>query len=168
MKINFFPESNHLDYIKAALEYEMIWKKNGKKILTLIKKYSGLNFKTKTINALTYGDISYSSPLILESNLPKNIKEGVLVHELLHRLLAENDYYLPNKNFTIEVHRIINLILFDIWEELFGYKKAKNNQKHEIGYGCLDYKKAWNWALSFPKEQRREKFEEMKLKYQKK
>jgi len=168
VKINFYPESNKKDYIKAALEYKKIWGKDGKKILELIEKFSGQKFKTKEITALTYGDISYSVPLTLESNLLKNIKEGVLIHELLHRLLVENEYYLPNKNFTEEIHRVIDLVLFDIWEELFGKKQARENMDHEIGYGCPDYKRAWKWALSFSKEERRKKFEQMKLKYQKK
>ncbi len=165
MKINFYPESNNRDYIKAALEYKKIWKKDGIKIIKLIGKYSGQKFKTKEINALTCNQVSYSSPLLLESGLTKNIKEGVIVHELLHRLLVENNYRLPNKNFTENVHRIIDLILFDIWVELFGEKLAKENMKHEIGYGCLDYKKAWDWALSFSKEERTKEFEKMKRKY---
>jgi hypothetical protein len=168
VKINFYPESNKKEYTKAVFEYRKIWNKDGKKILKLIEKYSNQQFEVKEINALIYNDISYSIPLTLESDLSKNIKKGVIVHELLHRLLVENNYYLPNENFTEEVHKIIDLILFDIWVELFGEKHAKENIEHEIGYGCLDYKKAWDWAMGFLKGERQKKFEEMKLKYQKK
>lgn len=168
LQINFYPESDKEKYIKAAKEYQLIWKNDGKTIVELIEKYSGINFKTKIINAVTFDDVSFSIPMKLESSLTYDQKKGTLVHELLHRLLNDNKYLIPmEKDFTEKIHRMIDLILFDIWTDLFGKDKAKENMDHEIGYGCLSYKNAWEWALSFSKEDRKTKFEEMKLKYQK-
>jgi hypothetical protein len=168
LKINFYPESDKKEYIKAAKEYKVIWKNDGKTIVRLIEKYSGMNFKTKIINAVTSDNISFSIPMTLESNLNHDQKKGTLAHELLHRLLVDNNFWFKkNKNITEIVHKIIDLILFDIWTDLFGESKAKENINHEISYGCLDYKNAWEWALSFSKEDRKNKFKEMKLKYQK-
>ena len=46
LQINFYPESNKEEYIKAAEDYKDIWEKDGQKISKLIEKYSGLIFKT--------------------------------------------------------------------------------------------------------------------------
>ncbi len=167
LQINFYPESDKKEFVKAAAEYQKIWEKEGQKIVKAIEKYSGLTFKTKVINALTFEGISYSSPLQLNSSYNPSRKEGTLVHELIHRLLVENNFWLPEENFLEEVHKIIDLILYDIWVELLGEKGAKDNKEVEIGYGNPAYKKAWDWALSFPKEKRAKKFQEMRTKYQK-
>lgn len=166
-QINFYPESDKNKYFKAVEEYKIIWQKNGEKVVELIEKYSGMNFKTKMINAIIFDEISYSVPLQLEYYLSNNQKVATLVHELTHRLLMENGYLLPRKDFTKEIHKIIYLILFDIWTDLLGEKMAKKNVKNEIGYGDIHYKKAWDWALSFSKEKRKKEFEKMKLKYKK-
>jgi hypothetical protein len=166
LQINFYPESDKKEYIKAAKEYQLIWKNDGKTIIELIEKYSGMDFKTKIINAVTFSDVSFSVPMTLESNLAYDQKRGTLVHELIHRLLVDYDFWFQdNENITETIHKIIDLILFDIWTDLFGKDKAKENMNHEISYGCLDYKNTWEWALSFSREDRKTKFEEMKLKY---
>lgn len=167
LQINFYPESDNKKYIEEAKEYQLIWQKDGEKIVELIKKYSGMNYKTKIINAIIFDEISFSVPLKLESDLTYDQKESNLIHELIHRLLVDNNYWITTSlNLTEMLHRIIDLILFDIWVDLFGEKKARENIKHEISYGCISYKKAWNWALSFSKEERKNKFEKLKLKYQ--
>jgi hypothetical protein len=167
LQINFYPESDKQKYIQATNEYQLIWKKDKIKILELIKKYSGIDFKTKVINAIIFDYISSSMPMNLEEKLTYNQKEAVIVHELLHRLLVDNNFQIPYKeNSAKTIHQIIDLILFDIWTDLFGEIKAKENIKHEISYGDLNYKNAWKWALSFSKDERKNKFEKIKLKYQ--
>lgn len=71
------------------------------------------------------------------------------------------------KKSTEELHKVIDLILYDIWTDLLGKEGAEDNKEVEIGYGNLDYKRTWEWALSFSKEERAKKFQEMRLKYQK-
>ncbi len=167
VQINFYPESDKKGYLKSVEEYKTVWQNNGKKVVELIEKYTKMHFKSKIINAIIFDEISYSVPLQLEYYLSDNQKIATLTHELLHRLLIENGYLLPKRDFTKEVHKIIYLVLFDIWADLFGIIMAKKNVKNEIGYGDINYKKAWVWALSFSKEQRKKEFERMKLKYKK-
>jgi len=166
LQINFYPESDKKEFIKAAEEYQKIWQEEGQKIVKAIEKYSGLTFKTKVINALTFEGISSSIPMRLRSSFNLNRKKGALVHELIHRLLIDNNFWFKQKNFTEELHKVIDLILYDIWIDLLGKEEAKDNKKVEISYGDPAYKKAWAWALSFSKEERAKQFQEMREKYQ--
>ncbi len=169
LHINFYPESDKEEFIKAAKEYQEIWEKDGRKIIALIEKYSSLTFKTKEINAVTFEGISYSTPMRLRSGYSTKHKKATLVHELLHRLLMDNNYWLKDKDsFNEEVHKIIYLILYDIWIDLLGEKPAKESKNIEISYGSPTYKRAWDWALSFSKEERVKKFKELQEKYQRK
>lgn len=164
LQLNFYPESDKKEYVKAAYEYSLIWKKEGQGIVNLIEKYSGLTFKTKIINAVTFDGISYSTPMRLASNYKYENKEATLVHELLHRLLMNNNFSFSNKEtFNKDVHGVIYLVLYDILVELLGVNIANKNKELEISYGNSDYKEAWEWALSFSKEERSKKFKEMKL-----
>ena len=168
LQINFYPESDKKEYIKAAEEYKNIWKENGSNISNLIEKYSGLTFKTKVINAVTFDGISFSTPMRLRSNYSYDQKLAVIVHELTHRLLIDNNFWFPDeKKFNEECHKTIDLILFDIWIDLFGKELAEKSKEIEINYGDPIYKRAWDWALSFTKEERIKQFNEMKDKYQK-
>jgi len=166
LQINFYPESNKEEFIKAAGEYKKIWEKDGRRIVKTIERYSSLAFKTKAINALTFEGISYSIPMQLRSSYNYNREKGAFIHELIHRLLVDNNFIFPKKNFTENLHKVIDLILYDIWVDLLGKNGAEDNKKVEISYGNPAYKKAWEWALSFSKEERAKKFKEMKLKYQ--
>jgi hypothetical protein len=170
LTINFYPENNDKKYIKTVKEYETIWKNDGKNILDLIEKYSTMKFKTKIINAIICSDtISQSVPMILDDNLNYVHKKTTLVHELIHRLLYDHDYWIwADVNYVEELHKIVDLILFDILSDLYGIKVAKDNVKHEISYGDIDYKNAWEWTLNLTKDDRKIKFKEMKLKYKNK
>ncbi len=119
------------------------------------------------INALTFEGISYSVPMRLRSSYNSSRKEAALIHELIHRLLMDNNFWFKQKNFTEELHRAVDLILYDIWVDLLGKDGAEDNKEVEIGYGNPDYKRAWEWTLSFSKEERAKKFQEMRKKYQK-
>lgn len=90
LQINFYPESDKKEFIKAAKEYQKIWDKEGKKIIKTIEKISGFKFKTKFINAVTFEGVSYSLPLRLTSSYPLKFKRATLIHELCHRLLVDN------------------------------------------------------------------------------
>ena len=164
--INFYPESDNDLFKKAAKEYSDIWKKDGNNIFDEIQKISRLKFRTKEINAVTFEGHSYSIPLRLRSSYPQTQKKAVLIHELCHRLLVDNNFYIFDyKNLSEDIHKILNLILYDIWVNLLGEKKANVSKDIEIGYGDPAYKNAWEWALSFDKETREKKFKEMVKKY---
>lgn len=170
MIINFYPESDNLEFEKAAKEYRQIWGKDGARIAAAIEKISGLKFKEKIINAVTCDDVSYSIPLKLQSNISFENKKGTLVHELCHRLLVGNnvrfDFAYEDPNWNMEVHKQVDLILYDIWVELYGEEFAKKEIEYEIGLwtgkGISPYKIAWDFVLSLNKNERAKEFAKFK------
>lgn len=168
MKINFYPEHDDPRFEKAAKEYAKIWNEEGESIIRILEKLSGLKFKEKFINAVVYEDkISWSHPLKLDYNISNKLKRGLLVHEMIHRLFKSNSskkLKIPfnKKNYTLDVHKVLDLILYDAWVELFNEKFAKDHIKYEIslwtGKGVNPYKIAWAWTLSMTKAQRIKKF----------
>lgn len=171
MKINFYPESDSPILEKAAKEYSALWKDEGEKIQAEIEKVSGLKFKKKIVNAVTViDDVSYSVPLKLEADTTFQQKRGTLIHELCHRLFVENDdlkidFDYSDKDWNLKLHKIIDLILFDICANLYGEKFANDLIKTEASLwgeeGISPYKIAWEWALSMTKEQRQKEFEKL-------
>lgn len=166
LQINFYPESDNPVFEKAAQEYQQIWNRDGEKIQTAIEKISGLKFKEHLINALTFGNVSYSVPLQLQSDITLENKKGTIVHELCHRLLVGNnvrfDFGYDHPSWNLEVHKQVDLILYDIWVELYGEEFAKKQIDHEIslwiGKDISPYKVAWGWILSKTKEERKAEF----------
>lgn len=164
LKINFYPDSDREDRLKTTekgvKEYKKIWKQEGEKIVKTIEKVSGLKFKEKTINSVVYvGSLpSRSIPLSLKADYSLERKKGILIHELCHRLMSGNKIWfdIKKRNFSLEVHKAIYLILYDIWLNLYGKNFAKANLDYESKSAL--YKKAWEWALSFNKEERSKRF----------
>lgn len=166
VRINFYPESAKPEYIKAASEYKEIWEKEGKAIVDSIRKYTGLELSKKTVNAVIADNVSQSVPMVLEFGLNGNEKKCTLIHELIHRLMVDNNFWITGKlPFTELVHRVLDVVLYDILTDLYGEEVARENVKHEISYGDKNYKKAWNWAMSLSKEGRKKEFGKMKLDY---
>ena len=164
--INFHPESDKKEFVDAAQEYTQIWQTEGKRFFNEIEKVSGLKFKTQLINAVTFEGHSFSLPLRLKSSYSYIHKKATLIHELCHRLLLDNNFYIFDyKNLAEDIHKIIDLILYDIWENVMGKEVANESKDTEIGHGDPTYKNAWDWALSFSFEERQAKFREMTSKY---
>jgi hypothetical protein len=172
MQINFYPSYDNPQFEKAAKEYTKIWNEEGERITKSIEKISGLKFQEKIINAIIYGNISYSHPLQLESEISNEEKRGTIIHELCHRLLLANKIKWENikgKNgFYLLAHRPVDLILYDIWTQLYGEDFAKRHVKQEISLwnqkGISPYKTAWDWALGMTKAERQREFKKYLLK----
>ncbi len=167
MQINFYPESNNPKFEKAAIQYNKIWEKDGKKIIRTIEKVSGLRFGEKVINAVTFGGNSVSIPLELKSEVPIKNMKGTLVHELCHRLIAGNNAHIhyseDRYKYFIEYHKPVTLILYDIWIELYGKDYAARQIEYEMssvwkGKAISPYKIVWVWALGMTKEEKQKKF----------
>jgi hypothetical protein len=166
MQINFYPEYDNADFEKAAKEYAKIWAEEGDKITKAIEKVSGLKFKEKVFNALIYGKSSFSIPLMLSANVPTELIKGTISHELCHRIIKTSNIKLTlRKNrydYTIDIHRPVMLILYDIWVKLYGKQFAKKRIEFEINQWSEEntnpYKLVWDWALGMTKEQRQKEF----------
>lgn len=164
IKINFIRDSDRKDRLEkinnAINEYKEIWNKEGEKIVNSMEKISKLKFKENNINAIVFISSlsSRSFPLSLSANYPKERMPELIIHELCHRLLSGNKIRIDfNKgdDITLEIHKVLNLILYDIWEDLYGKEYADKSVEAE------SHKKAWKWALSFTKEERAQKFKEL-------
>ncbi|HZQ29672.1 MAG TPA: hypothetical protein VFA93_01170 [Patescibacteria group bacterium] len=167
MKINFYPEHDDLALEEATKKYAKIWKEEEERIIKVLEKLSGLKFKEKFINAIIYDEPSWSHPLKLDCRISDKLKRGVLVHELIHRLFKGNSkekLKIPfsKNNYILDVHKLLDLILFDAWVELYDEDFAKDQITYEINLwnreGISPYKVAWDWVLKMTKEQRAEEF----------
>jgi len=165
--INFIKDSDRKDLLgkieQGLQEYQDIWDKDGNRIIEAIESISGLKFKENEINAIVYVSSlnSRSFPLSLIADIPLTIKPGLLVHELCHRILSGNRLIIRAKKYkdlSLEIHKVLNLIFYDILIDLYGEKKTKKTIKWESSSRSAVYKDAWNWVLSFNKETRSKKF----------
>lgn len=154
LSINF-SSANPL-FNQAVTEYQLIWQEDGEKIIQTIEQISGLSFHQQKIQATIYEDMSKSHPLMLRASYPKDTKKSTLIHELCHILL--NDNSIPLKKF--DSHQIINLILYDIWVNLYGEDFAHKQMAAESNL-VERYKTCWNWALSKTQKERQHLFQEL-------
>ncbi len=169
LKINFYPESDNPEFEKASKEYAKLWEEEGAGIQKTIENISGLRFKEKNINALVFDNVSYSVPLQLTASITLERKRGALVHELCHRIVVGNKIKVKSgksyNSWILAIHKHIDLILYDIWVDLYGENFAKREIKYEIslwdGKGISPYKVAWDWALSMTKEERAREFKKI-------
>src|SRR5690606_5489019 len=136
-----------------------------KKIVESFKKITNLEFKEDVINAVVFFGISQSHPLSLRANLTVEFKKANLVHELGHRLVSGAGVRIwdvdPLKR-SLETHKLLDLFLYDVLVDLYGEEYAIANVELETGEKRPTfYKEAWDWALSFTREERAEKFKEL-------
>ncbi|KKR30027.1 hypothetical protein A2715_02950 [Candidatus Woesebacteria bacterium RIFCSPHIGHO2_01_FULL_39_32] len=103
-----------------------------------------------------------SYPLLLSSTFKSVGKRANLIHELLHRFLFTNGVETLNVNENkLEAHKKLYLILYEVWESVYGIEFANNAYRIEKNIFPEDYKKAWEWALKFNKDERAKKFKEL-------
>lgn len=156
VKVTFSPEADK--YAQAAEEYRAIWSSDGKKIVETMEQISGLKFKEKEVRVIVYEGVSWSGlgndPMKLRASYQPNIKKATLIHELGHRLIAD-----IRKTKETDEHRVLFLLLYDIWEKLYGKDFAeKAVEAEKARKGLYDYESAWKWALSLSKEERAAEF----------
>jgi hypothetical protein len=160
LRINFSSESEK--YAQATTEYQTIWNGEGERIVAAMEKVSGVKFTENDIRAIVYEGVSWSGwgsdPMKLRASYPPDVKKATLIHELGHRLLEG----IP-KTKEVDEHRVLFLVLYDIWDSLFGKDFADRMVEVEKGRkGLYDYESAWKWALSLTKEERAAKFEALR------
>lgn len=164
LKINFLPDSNLRDYSGEIAKYEKLWVDEGERIVRSIEKVSNLKFQETEINAIIYyGSLpSRSRPLSLIIKESRSRCLSILIHELTHRIISGNVRRKTEKRpTTTAVHKLLDLILYDIWTDLYGQSFADSAVQWEKKIPRKGYKESWEWALSFDKEERIEKFKDL-------
>jgi hypothetical protein len=81
----------------------------------------------------------------MRASYPPETKEATFIHELGHRHLAQLKWRSPE----LDEHRVLFLVLYDVWESLYGQGFADEQVEVEKRrQGVYDYKTAWEWALA--------------------
>ncbi len=160
VRFTFSPESEQ--YAPAAKEYQDIWDAEGEKIVGAMEKVSGVKFAETDVRAIVFEGVSRSglgdAPMRLRASYPPDVKKATIIHELGHRLIAG----VPRTK-ELDEHRVLFLILYDVWVSLYGKDFADRMVEVEKGRrGLYDYESAWKWALSLTKEERAAKFKALR------
>ena len=160
VKVSFSPESEQ--YAQATRAYQALWESEGQRIIEAMERMAGVPFPGNDIRAIVYEGVSWSGvgdePMKLRASYPPDVKKATLIHELGHRLLAR----IP-KPTELDEHRVLFLVLYDMWESLYGQGFADEMVEVEKQRkGLYDYESAWQWALSLSKEERATKFKALR------
>ncbi len=142
---------------RAALEsrtrkLEILWRKHEKSILTEIARAVNLKWQEKTIYVyISYGVGCFSDPLTLSMENDTQFLFHTLTHELIHRILSENenvpitwDNWIKlmrkyrTESFTTRIHVPIHAAHNQIYLKLFGKaalsKEIEYMRKHDPEY----------------------------------
>ncbi len=155
VELTFIPEKP--EFAAAVKEYEDIWSGDGQKITTKLEEFTGLPFWEKTIKVEVFDGVSNSGyrtgdPMKLRHNYTPKDKKGTLIHELGHRIMLIN--IPPIRGY--DNHQLLDLFLYDVWEELYGKEFADEMVEIEGSRkgAKIDYINTWKWALSMTREER--------------
>lgn len=159
LRLKFSSTTNDPTILLALKEYQSIWDKDGSKIKEVMGKVSGLAFSEKEISVIVFEGMSTSgsgnSPMKLRGSYSPSVKTGTLIHELGHRLIRQ----VKNRPAELDEHRILFLILYDIWTDIYGQEFADEMvavEKERKGY--YDYASAWDQTLTLTRRGRQAKF----------
>jgi hypothetical protein len=160
VSIRFSPESE--PFAEAAKEYQSLWEAEGSRIIAAMEHVSGLTFPEREIKAVVYEGISQAGsggrPMRMRASYPAATKKATLIHELGHRHLAQ----LRRRPPGVDEHRVLFLVLYDVWEQLYGKGFADEQVEVEKRRrGVYDYAAAWVWALAQSPEERATRFSAM-------
>jgi hypothetical protein len=165
LRLTFLPEAS--EFKEAADQYHAIWDTEGDRMTSAIEKLAGLEFQVLEVLAGVFEGISQSEPLRLRASNTEADKKAVIVHELCHRLIDENEVagnvrLLSDSNESLAAHKQIDLFLYDAWIDLYGDKFANDQvERREKSYAPF-YAEAWEWALTMSLEERQKLLHSLK------
>ena len=150
-------------FTEAAETYHRLWSDEGEAIVNTWQRVTGLTFPQSQITAIVFEGVSTAggpnTPMRLRASYNADTKRSALVHELGHRLIAQ----LTTRPADLDEHRVLNLVLYDVWVGLWGNEFAVRQVQVESNQrGRYDYESAWRWVLSLTSEQRLARFAEIK------
>ena len=155
LTMTFTPESR--TFAAATEDYRRLWADEGSRIVAALESISGLGFFQGNINAIVYEGVSFSgnrdTPMRLRASYSPDSKRSSLVHELGHRLISQ----LTIRPSDLDEHSVLDLFLYDVWENLWGVEFANRQVQFESGLQAT-YESAWRWALLITKPERAARF----------
>ena len=157
VSMTFTPQDQ--TFAEAAEAYRRLWVDEGSKMIEAMERGTGLTYLEKHVNAVIFEGPSSSGsgdrPMYLRASYPSDVKRAALVHEHGHRLIAQ----LTVRPSELDEHRVLFLLLYDVWTSLWGKDFADQQVAIESDRrGLYDYETAWKWALSLSKDQRASRF----------
>lgn len=160
LELQFKPETEKEEFIKATEEYREIWQQDGERMIRTLEDMTGLEFQESRINVEVFEGISWAGrgdkPMKLRGSYPPDFKKGTIVHELSHRLLSGNGIISLTDEGQIDslgAHKQIDLFLYDAWVNLYGTAFADKQVEIESGRVPF-YREAWEWALQMTPQER--------------
>jgi len=157
MDIHFLPDSDLEDFSEAISEYQEIWRTLGERITLAWESTTGLKFSETYLNATIFHRPSFSHPLSLNARPDFERKKSILTHELGHRILykrtVQTDYS------SLENHKTLFLVLFDVFTKVYDEDFANRAVEWDRQSTNPIYGQAWDWALTYSKEERLQIFE---------
>lgn len=180
VQIEFVPDAK--EFADGAVQYQQIWSQEGKRMVAAIEKITGLPFVEKTIQCRVNNDIpnsgkANSEPFQVKASDQPDLKRDNIVHELCHRHLRAHgirtrQFYgddrvlsrdIPEeaRQISVNAHKLLDLVLYDIWDELYGTLYADRLLKVEQGFDD-HYREAWEYAIALSRDQRHREFNELK------
>lgn len=138
--------------IKYIAKLRREWNKVERKVFNAVATVSGLRWRKPYIDCyITQIGRPFSMPLTISMKSKPNPKDQieVLIHELIHNVLAQNSEKVKIKKYKkygklterTKIHILVHAILKEVLVELFGEKKTKAIIRHYDKWP--DYKKAW-------------------------
>jgi len=129
------------ELVKALNEYENLWNKDGEKIMEAFEEVGGGKFLVKNIQVVVYEGISKSGyrdkPMMLRASYSIEQKRSMFIHELGHRFIESKT--IPK---GVDVHEILNPIIYKVWVKAYGEEFAKKAVEFECSLNPR-YASAW-------------------------
>lgn len=130
------------DWVRREKKLRALWAVNGKVVLQLMSKVTGLEWREERIIVyLTWGIPSFSDPLTLNLRKDAQVAFETLTHELIHRICSEPQNHkliaarwqkfvrkFPNEQLVAINHVPIHAVHEVIWEKLFPRRVAAIKQ----------------------------------------
>jgi hypothetical protein len=162
LEFNFQSISNEQKFVDFANDYKKIWKEDGDKIIAAFLK-TGLKFTEKIIDVIISGERGRSGMPNSEYKMKlsggsKDKMRSSLIQELGHRFL----YQIKDKE-NYSTHQILDLMLYDVWNDVYGKELADKYLQRECQFDSPDanYTKDWELAISLGSEGRRKVLDEL-------
>lgn len=148
------PDKKELD--KRIENYQKAWKLIETKVITALCDVLGLNFRRNIIDVhiVSGNPRQISRPLIIKSGYPIDEFLNILIHELIHVLLSDNEEILPRpeelfssfpdetkltKNHIL-VHAMLKYIYLNVLKEP---ERLNNNIVTSRKHSTSEYYRAW-------------------------